>query len=151
MTETWPQYDVTILDDAKIIENPAGNVIWAQADHPHVAIIRIRTKLEIVVPVPKQLAEQNNDADNLRPYIIDELHRRLDDDKPRHDMTDEPEPTKLQIAPDPTPEPGSEPADLHEGPLDDDDDARYLDPVDPRRRDAEQRRGRRFDDDDEKT
>jgi hypothetical protein len=50
--------------------------------------------------------------------------------------------------PDPTPEPDQEPSDLHIGPLDDDDDARYLDPVDPRRRDVERRRGRPFETED---
>ena len=48
------------------------------------------------------------------------------------------------------PEPDTEPHDPHVGPLDNDDDARYLDPIDPRRRDAEQRRGRSFDDDNDK-
>jgi hypothetical protein len=49
----------------------------------------------------------------------------------------------------PTPEPDEEPADAHQGPLDDQEDARYLDPVDPRRRHAEQLRGRPFADDEE--
>jgi hypothetical protein len=46
-----------------------------------------------------------------------------------------------------TPEPAREPFDPHLGPLDDDDDARYLDPVDPRRLEIERRRGHSFDDD----
>jgi hypothetical protein len=44
-----------------------------------------------------------------------------------------------------TPEPAEEPSDPHTGPLDDDDDARYLDPVDPRRLEVERRRGAPFD------
>jgi hypothetical protein len=50
--------------------------------------------------------------------------------------------------PDPTPEPTSEPADDHTGPLDDDDDARYLQHGDSRRLEVEARRGRRFREDD---
>jgi hypothetical protein len=49
----------------------------------------------------------------------------------------------------PSPEPDVEPSDLHQGPLDDDEDARYLDPVDPRRLDVERRRGRRFGDEED--
>jgi hypothetical protein len=45
----------------------------------------------------------------------------------------------------PNPEPFREPFDAHMGPLDNPDDARYLDPVDPRRLDAERRRGHPFD------
>jgi hypothetical protein len=48
-----------------------------------------------------------------------------------------------------TPEPDVEPSDPHQGPLDNDDDARWLDPADPRRLDVERRRGRRFDDNEE--
>jgi hypothetical protein len=44
----------------------------------------------------------------------------------------------------PAPEPDREPADMHTGPLDADDDGRYLRPDDPRRLDAERRRGRPF-------
>jgi hypothetical protein len=44
----------------------------------------------------------------------------------------------------PNPEPAREPFDAHVGPLDDDDDARYLDPADPRRLDIERERGRPF-------
>jgi hypothetical protein len=45
----------------------------------------------------------------------------------------------------PRPEPGPlAPFDAHVGPLDDPDDARYLDPSDPRRRAIEQQRGRPF-------
>lgn len=47
----------------------------------------------------------------------------------------------------PTAEPEREPFDPHTGPLDDDDDARFLDPADPRRRDVEARRGRPFGED----
>jgi hypothetical protein len=50
---------------------------------------------------------------------------------------------------DSTPEPEPERSDPHTPFLDDDDDARYLDPTDPRRRDIERRRGRPFTDDDE--
>lgn len=42
-----------------------------------------------------------------------------------------------------------EPSDPHMMPLDDEDDARYLDPSDPRRREVEAKRGRPFRDDDE--
>jgi hypothetical protein len=49
--------------------------------------------------------------------------------------------------PPPNPEPRSEPADHHEMPLDDDDDARFLRRDDPRRIRVEERRGRRFDTD----
>jgi hypothetical protein len=45
----------------------------------------------------------------------------------------------------PNPEPAREPFDAHVGPLDDDDDARYLNPLDPRRREVERRRGHEFD------
>lgn len=45
------------------------------------------------------------------------------------------------------PEPREEVSDPHTGPLDDDDDARYLDPVDPRRREVESKRGRPFGED----
>lgn len=44
----------------------------------------------------------------------------------------------------PNREPADEPSDPHLPPLDDDDDARYLDPVDPRRLEVERRRGRSF-------
>jgi hypothetical protein len=49
---------------------------------------------------------------------------------------------------DPYPEPSDEPSDPHTPPLDDDDDARWLDPVDPRRLRVERDRGRSFTDDD---
>jgi hypothetical protein len=42
------------------------------------------------------------------------------------------------------PEPAREPFDPHLPPLDDEDDARHLDPADPRRLDVERRRGRPF-------
>lgn len=48
----------------------------------------------------------------------------------------------------PNPEPAREPFDPHLPPLDDEDDARYLDPVDERRRAVEHRRGRSFDEED---
>jgi hypothetical protein len=50
--------------------------------------------------------------------------------------------------PAPNPEPPREPFDGHCPPLDDDDDARYLDPADPRRLEVERRRGRAFTEDD---
>jgi len=51
--------------------------------------------------------------------------------------------------PRPAPEPDREPSDPHLiSPLDQDDDGRWLDPADPRRLDAERRRGRPFTDDD---
>jgi hypothetical protein len=47
----------------------------------------------------------------------------------------------------PIPEPKREPFDPHLGPLDNEDDARYLDPSDPRRMEIERRRGQPFEDD----
>jgi hypothetical protein len=47
----------------------------------------------------------------------------------------------------PTPEPGEDPSDPHTGPLDDDEDGRFLERDDPRRVEAERRRGKAFDDD----
>jgi hypothetical protein len=44
-------------------------------------------------------------------------------------------------------EPDREPVDLHRGPLDDDEDGRWLERDDPRRVEAERRRGRPFDQD----
>jgi len=48
----------------------------------------------------------------------------------------------------PNREPAREPFDPHMGPLDDEDDARYLDPSDPRRLDIERKRGRPFGEED---
>jgi hypothetical protein len=56
--------------------------------------------------------------------------------------------TAVRNDPPPGPEPLVDPPDMHVGPLDSDDDARYLDPVDPRRLDVERRRGRPFNADD---
>ena len=42
--------------------------------------------------------------------------------------------------PDPAPDPACSPVDRHRGPLDDDDDARFLDRDDPRRAEVERRR-----------
>jgi hypothetical protein len=50
--------------------------------------------------------------------------------------------------PRPTPEPADEPVDHHEIPLDDIEDGRFLRRDDPRRLDAERRRGRPFDESD---
>jgi hypothetical protein len=67
-------------------------------------------------------------------------------------MTDAPAPERrepepdLADAPDPAPEPESEPVDAHRGPLDNDEDGRFLDRDDPRRLEAERRGGRSFDD-----
>jgi hypothetical protein len=47
------------------------------------------------------------------------------------------------------PEPAREPFDPHLPPLDDDNDARHLDPADSRRLDVERRRGRSFNQDDD--
>jgi hypothetical protein len=47
----------------------------------------------------------------------------------------------------PNPEPAREPFDPHQGPLDNPEDARYLDPADPRRLEVERGRGRPFRDD----
>jgi hypothetical protein len=47
----------------------------------------------------------------------------------------------------PAPEPSEEPVDRHRGPLDDDEDGRWLEADDPRRLEAERRRGRPFDED----
>ena len=100
----------------------------------------------------KQLIEQD-DPSILRPYVIDELHRKIDAET-RTDMTDEDavevEPTEDDEV-EPTAEPADEPSDPHAPPLDDENDARYLDPVDSRRREAERHRGRSFNDDDEGT
>ena len=49
--------------------------------------------------------------------------------------------------PEPQPDPEREPVDFHRGPLDDDEDGRWLERDDPRRLEAERRRGRRFDED----
>lgn len=46
--------------------------------------------------------------------------------------------------PSPRPEPAREPFDPHLPELDNDDDARWLDPADPRRLEVERRRGRPF-------
>ena len=58
-------------------------------------------------------------------------------------MTDQPT-EQFDIPVEPNPEPALEPSDPHFPALDDDDDGRHLDPVDPRRRDVEARRGRPF-------
>ena len=57
-------------------------------------------------------------------------------------MTDTPD-DRLDVPA--APEPDHELADQHRGPLDNDDDGRWLDRDDPRRIDAERRRGRAFD------
>lgn len=49
--------------------------------------------------------------------------------------------------PDPARDPDEEPVDHHRGPLDRDEDGRWLDRDDPRRIAAEERLGRRFEDD----
>ena len=49
--------------------------------------------------------------------------------------------------PEPAEEPREEPADDHQGPLDDIEDGRFLSPFDPRRVAAEQRRGQPFGED----
>jgi hypothetical protein len=153
MTETWPAYESKVLNHARIIETETGQVVWEPADH--MAVVRIRTKLETIIPVPKKLVGIHADLNRLRPYVIDELHRLIDAE-PRNAMTEvdqpevepEPETTDEPDEPEvePAPEPDQEPSDPHTAPLDDDDDARNLDPVDPRRRAAEERRGRSFDD-----
>jgi hypothetical protein len=53
-------------------------------------------------------------------------------------------------AAEPNPEPDSEPFDSHSGPLDDPEDARFLDPADARRLAVERERGEPFRDDTEK-
>jgi hypothetical protein len=134
MTETWPAYEVKVLDQARIL-NSDGETVWEPPDH--VTVVRVKTKVEGIIPVPKKLVGDHN---KLRRYVIDEFHRRIDAD-PRSTVPNT----------EPTPEPDEEPTDQHDGPLDNEDDARYLDPVDPRRREAEQRRGRPFADDEETT
>jgi hypothetical protein len=62
-------------------------------------------------------------------------------DTPTEPTTPEPEPEDEPR----TPEPDEEPVDRHLGPLDDDEDGRWLREDDPRRIEAERRRGRRFD------
>jgi len=52
--------------------------------------------------------------------------------------------------PDPAPDPEHELADPHRPPLDDDEDGRWLRPEDERRLNAERRRGRRFDEDEDR-
>ena len=49
--------------------------------------------------------------------------------------------------PEPNAEPDAEPADAHAGPLENDDDARWLRRDDPRRLEVERRRGVPFDQD----
>lgn len=49
-------------------------------------------------------------------------------------------------AAEPNPEPDSEPFDSHSGPLDDPEDARFLDPADARRLKVERDRGEPFSD-----
>lgn len=51
--------------------------------------------------------------------------------------------------PEPRDDPEVEASDPHTGPLDSEDDARFLDPSDPRRRQVEADRGRPFRDDEE--
>jgi hypothetical protein len=62
-------------------------------------------------------------------------------------MTDTPtpEPARPEPEPEPAPEPEREPVDIHRGPLDEDEDGRWLERDDPRRLAAEKRRGRPFD------
>lgn len=62
-------------------------------------------------------------------------------------MTEETSEHDVEV--DPNPEPVPEPSDPHEGPLDDDEDARFLRRDDPRRLEIERRRGRPFGDDDD--
>jgi hypothetical protein len=57
---------------------------------------------------------------------------------------EEVEVTAVQVTVTPNPEPVPEPFDRHIGPLDDDEDGRFLEENDPRRIEAEARRGRRF-------
>ena len=71
-----------------------------------------------------------------------------------HDRIERDEPVEPGVTPDtesheevtPRPEPAREPFDPHLPPLDNEDDARYLDPMDARRREVEFKRGERFDD-----
>jgi hypothetical protein len=49
-----------------------------------------------------------------------------------------------KAAAEPNPEPDSDPSDAHTGPLDDPEDARFLDPADPRRMAVERERGEPF-------
>jgi hypothetical protein len=64
-------------------------------------------------------------------------------------MSEQPPTEEHDVEIEPNAEPAQPPSDPHEPALDDDDDARWLDPGDPRRLDVERRRGRRFDDDDQ--
>lgn len=66
------------------------------------------------------------------------------------DPTREPAPAPPAPAPDvtppePKPEPSEEPADSHLAPLESEDDARFLDPSDPRRIKVEEKLGKKFD------
>lgn len=51
----------------------------------------------------------------------------------------------METMPDPKPEPWVEPSDAHLTPLENEDDARWLDPSDPRRKEIEKKRGKSFD------
>lgn len=62
-------------------------------------------------------------------------------------MNDEPKvevEVEVEIEVEANPAPDNEPSDPHAGPLDDDEDGRFLRENDPRRIAAETRRGRRF-------
>jgi hypothetical protein len=155
-TEKWPAFEAKVLDEARIQDN-TGKTVWTPPDH--VAVVRIRTKIEGIIPVPKTIVDNHR---AMRRYVVDELHRRIDfepkdamtatsepgePETPETDPATEPDPNAPE--PTPTPEPETDPADPHVGPLDDDEDARYLDPVDPRRREVERRRGKPFGDEQE--
>jgi hypothetical protein len=75
---------------------------------------------------------------------------RMTETAPVHERDEPVEPGQTpEPEPEPNPEPDVEPSDPHTGPLEDHDDARYLDPADPRRLEVERRRGRPFNADDE--
>jgi len=59
---------------------------------------------------------------------------------------DTPEDEQVEVQP--SPEPAAEPHE-HLPPLESDDDARFLDPVDPRRREVERRLGRSLEEDED--
>jgi hypothetical protein len=78
-------------------------------------------------------------AVSLNAPIVYELARDFDHQRNGAHMSQTPD-----IGVEPGPEPDHERSDPHQPPLDDDEDARYLDPADPRRLDVERRRGRPF-------
>jgi hypothetical protein len=59
-------------------------------------------------------------------------------------VNEPPDTEEHNVEVEPNPEPEREPFDSHQGPLDNDDDARHLRADDPRRAEVLERRGSRF-------